>query len=232
MSTRPRWSPDDAARRARIAYRLATKHQAAVEPRLSPGLLAQLAADRAALGDASVGSRSALVGQKVATATERDVARKGHRFVLRVRAVVRRSAGAPEPLRTALGVGDNLRATNTSAVAAALDAIVAQAAVLAAHGVLPADVAKAQALSAQLKSADASQGAARDARASLTEDRVDTQRRLERAVGEIASRGALAFDEDDPAEAALVERFERLVSSNGPSDEDELDAGPEPTPAG
>lgn len=231
MSTKPRWSPDDAKRRARIAYRLATKHQAAVEPRLSPGLLAQLAADRAALGDASVGSLSALTGQKTATATERDVAEKGHRLVLRVREVIRRSPSAPAPLWAALGIGDNLRPTDTAAVAAALDALAGQAAALAAHGILPSDIAKAQALSAQLKGADASQDASRDARAVAIEDRVDAQLRLERAVDQIASRGAMAFDEDVPAEAVIVERFERLVSASGPTAEDETDAGPEPAPA-
>jgi len=231
MSTKPRWSTDDAKRRARIAYRLATKHQAAVEPRLSPGLLAQLAADRAALGDASVGSLSALTGQKTATATERSLAEKGHRFVIRVREVVRRSPNAPAHLWAALGIGDGLAHGDTAGVAAALDAVVAQAAALASLGILPADVAKAQALSAQLKSADASQDASRDARASATEDRADTQRRLERAVDEIASRGAMAFDDDSPAEAAIVERFERLVSASGPTAEDETDAGPEPAPA-
>ena len=231
MSTKPRWSPDDAKRRARIAYRLATKHQAAVEPRLSPGLLAQLAADRAALGDASVGSLSALTGQKTATATERDLAEKGHRLVLRVREVIRRSPSAPAPLWAALGIGDNLRPTDTAAVAAALDALAGQAAALAAHGILPSDIAKAQALSAQLKGADASQDASRDARAVAIEDRVDAQLRLERAVDQIASRGAMAFDEDVPAEAVIVERFERLVSASGPTAEDETDAGPEPAPA-
>ena len=231
MSTKPRWSPDDAKRRARIAYRLATKHQAAVEPRLSPGLLAQLAADRAALGDAGVGSLSALTGQKTATATERDVAEKGHRLVLRVREVIRRSPSAPAPLWAALGIGDNLRPTDTAAVAAALDALAGQAAALAAHGILPSDIAKAQALSAQLKGADASQDASRDARAVAIEDRVDAQLRLERAVDQIASRGAMAFDEDVPAEAVIVERFERLVSASGPTAEDETDAGPETAPA-
>ena len=231
MSTKPRWSPDDAKRRARVAYRLATKHQAAVEPRLSPGLLAQLAADRAAIGDASVGSLSALTGQKTATATERDVAEKGHRLVLRVREVIRRSPSAPAPLWAALGIGDNLRPTDTAAVAAALDALAGQAAALAAHGILPSDIAKAQALSAQLKGADASQDASRDARAVAIEDRVDAQLRLERAVDQIASRGAMAFDEDVPAEAVIVERFERLVSASGPTAEDETDAGPEPAPA-
>ena len=123
MSTKPRWSPDDAKRRARIAYRLATKHQAAVEPRLSPGLLAQLAADRTALGDASVGSLSALATQKTATATERDLAAKGHRLALRVREVIRRSPNAPAHLWAALGIGDALRPGDTAGVAAALDAL-------------------------------------------------------------------------------------------------------------
>ena len=231
MSTKPRWSPDDAKRRARIAYRLATKHQAAVEPRLSPGLLAQLAADRAALGDASVGSLSALATQKTATATERDLAAKGHRLALRVREVIRRSPNAPAHLWAALGIGDALRPGDTAGVAAALDALASQAAALAAHGILPSDIAKAQALSAQLKGADASQDASRDARAVAIEDRVDAQLRLERAVDQIASRGAMAFDEDVPAEAVIVERFERLVSASGPTAEDETDAGPEPAPA-
>jgi hypothetical protein len=226
----PRWSLADAQRRARVAYRLAIKHQAAIEPRLPPGLLAQLLADRATLGDAAAGKVASLASQKLATRGERVTAERGHRMVMRIRNVVRRGGELPT-LRTALGVGDDLRPSDTAGVVAALQAIVAQAAELAPLGVIADDVAKAQALAAALSGANVAQGSAFDAREATTEARHEAQLRVEQAIDRVSAVGALAFDDDDDAASELVAaRFERLVASSGPSAADEDDVGDEPAP--
>ena len=225
----PRWSLADVQRRARVAYRLAVKHQAAVEPRLPPGMLAQLLADRALLGDAAAGKVTSLVGQKIATSTERATSERAHRMVMKLRNLVKRSGDLPT-LRTALGVGDELRASDTAGVVAALQSIVARAAELAPLGVLADDITKAQALAAALSGAEGAQGGAFDTREASTEERHDLQLRVEQAVGRISAVGALAFDDGDAASELVAERFERLVASSGPTEADETDAGDEPAP--
>jgi len=227
-STKPRWTLDDTLRRGRLAYRLVNKHVSKVEPRLSAGLLNQLKTDRAALGDASAGGTSALTAQKTATSHERDTAAEGHALVMQIREVVARTAGASPTLRTAIGIGDGLRADSTPKVIAALDSVVNNAVALGFCGVLTEDIEEAKTLAADLRAADASQGSAKDARSNTTEDRIDTQLRIERAIDEISSRGTLAFRKDK----VIAERFGRLVSSGGPTAEDEADAGSEPAAAG
>lgn len=224
-----RWSLGDVQRRARVAYRLAIKHQPAVEPRLPAGMLSQLLADRALLGDAAAGKATALVGQKIATSTERATSERGHRMVMKIRNVVKRAGDLPA-LRTALGVGDDLRPTDTAGVVAALQTIVARAAELAPLGVLADDVAKAQALATALSGANVAQAGAFDAKETSTEARQEAQLRAEQAIDRIASVGALAFDDDDAASEVVADRFERLVASSGPTDADEADAGDEPAP--
>lgn len=225
----PRWSLADAQRRARVAYRLAIKHQAAIEPRLPPGLLAQLLADRATLGDAAAGKVASLASQKLATRGERVTAERGHRMVMRIRNVVRRGGELPT-LRAALGVGDDLRPSDTAGVVAALQAIVAQAAELAPLGVIADDVVKAQALAAALSGANVAQGSAFDVREATTEARHEAQLRVEQAIHRVSAVGALAFDDDDAASELTAARFERLVASSGPSAADEDDVGDEPAP--
>jgi hypothetical protein len=229
MSTKPRWLLEDAKRRARIAYRLATKHDKEVEPRLDAGLLDQLKADRAALGDATASRTTVLTGQKIATSHERSTATDGHTLVMGIREVVARTATASQTLRTAIGIGDGLKADNTAKVIAALDSLVTNAVALGFCGVLAEDIDEAKTIAADLRAADTGQADAKDARSDKTEDRIDTQLRVERAIDQISSRGTLAFRKSK----VIAERFGRLVSSGGPTAADEADAGEEPaeTPA-
>lgn len=232
MQTEPRWSLDDTRRRGRVALLLATQHQAALEPRLDAGLLAQLAADLATLGDGAVSRVTALNVQKTATATERELADDGHDLVMRVRAAVRASPLSTEAQRTALGVGDSLKATDTAGVVAALERLVAVGAELASFGVLPSDLAEAASLASALRGADGGQGSASDARLVDTSGRAAAQLRVELAVRQIAARGPLAFPGKQPGSAAVRAAFDRLDSRTGPTAEDEAPTpAPNPAPA-
>ncbi|HEV8322349.1 MAG TPA: hypothetical protein VG389_12090 [Myxococcota bacterium] len=225
MATKPRWKLDDALRRARTATRLTNKHSAAVTPRLDAGLVTQLVSDRETLGDATARGAEALTGQKTATKTERTTAEGAHAFVIAIRNAVDRTRGAPPPLRTAVGIGDDLRKTDTQGVVAVLRSVVQNASALAACGVSSDDVTKATTMIADLLGADDTQGQKMDDRADHTEDKNDVQLRLEAAVDQISARGALAFVGDP----VLKARFERLVASGGPTPEDEQAAETEPS---
>lgn len=221
MATKPRWDLEDAKRRARVAAHLAERHGAQLTPRLEAGLLDQLAADRIFLGDAS--DARPLTAQKVATATEREIAADAHDLVMTIRNVVARSGSANAALRTAIGIGDGLRKDDTKGVLAALKAIETHAESLRAVGVHSDDVAEAAALAASLRAADDAQSTSMNARADSTEARVAAHLRLEAAVDSISSKGALAFRKDPLVRA----RFERLVADGGPQADDDR-GGPGP----
>lgn len=197
---------------------------AALRFSIAPGLLTQFGADRATLGDASARGTGALAGQKTATTDERAVAAEGHLLVMAVRDAVSRTRGAPATLRTGVGIGDGLKDRDTQRVIAALRAIVEHGTALATCGVTSDDVADARRLADALFAAQGQQDAKMDARSATTEDRNDVQLRMEAAIDEISSRGALATLRDRVA----AERFQRLVSHTGPTAEDEQQAGPEP----
>jgi hypothetical protein len=229
MAKQPRWALADALRRARVAFRLADKHKLALEPRLPAGLLGQLLADRALLGDGAAGSVMALVAQKVATSAERATSERAHRMVMKLRNLVKRSGDHPT-LRTALGWATSCaRATRWGwwprSSASPRTRPSSRRSVCS-----PDDVAKAQALATQLAGADVKQAGAMDARASTTEDRVDAHLRVEQAIDRISAVGTLAFDEDDAASQLVAARFERLVETSGPSADDEAELGDEPAP--
>ena len=153
-----------------------------------------------------------------------EIAEDGHDLVMVIRNVVKRSEVAKESLRTAVGIGDGLDAGQTRGVLAALDAIGTNADGLRACGVQNDDIAEAAALATSLRAADASQGASMDSRTASTEDRIDAQLRVQAAVGSIMAKGVLAFRKDP----VIRGRFERLVSSDGPSAEDDPGAPPAP----
>lgn len=222
----PRWSLESTLHRARVAYRLATKYQSFVEPRLSPGLLAQLLADRALLGDSNAQASLALTNQKTATSAERELAAEAHALIMQIREAVARSRNVPDDLRTNIGIGDGLRAIDTSKVIAGLDAVISSAVPLGSCGVLPQDILDATQLRDALHAADLKQNAARDLRSNLAESREDTQLRVQASVDEIAGRAPLAFRKDKLLQA----RFERVVSASGPTPEDDAEAGAEPAP--
>lgn len=220
----PRWSLDNALGRARVAHRLALKHRAVIEPRLDSGEIDQLAAHRAALGDSSdVGP---LTTQKTATASEREIAADAYDLIVLARTAVRRSRNGNAALRSALGVGGDLKQSDTAGILLVLGAIATHSASLRACRMSTGDIEEAAALATALRSADASQTVTQDARADSTEQRNDIQLELEAEVEAIHVAGTLGFRKD----AAIRARFARLVSSNGPEQDD--DPGPQPvTPA-
>lgn len=224
--TKPRWPTDDTLRRARIGNRIGVKYQIVLAPRLPAGFFDQLQMDRAFLGDPEARDATKLRAQKITTAAEREASTKGYAFVMGVREMAKRDKSASQELRTALGIGDGLRAKDTRGVALALKVIVDQAPALAALGVLPEDIAEATELRTNLLAADAAQDDRRDEREETTEARLEAQLRIEAAIDILSSRGAFAF-RNDPRVQAL---FQRLVAGSGPSAQDEKDAGGEPNP--
>lgn len=215
MATKPRWALDDAKERARVAAHLAEVHTERLSPRLEPGLVEQLAADRVFLGDDS--DARPLTAQKVATATEREIAEDGHDLVMAIRNAVARSPNAGAALRKAVGIGERLRKSDTDGIVRALHAIVTHAESLRAVGVHNDDVAEASALAASLRAADDAQGASKNARSDATEARLAAHLRIEKAIDSISSKGVLAFRK----EPLVRERFERLVSDTGPRPDDD-----------
>lgn len=220
----PRWELEDALRRARTADRLLERHTAKVTPRLDEGTGAQLKADIALLGGPADGAQ--LGTQKTATATEREIAADAHDLIMLMRNALRRSPKATQALRTAMGVGQQLNPAVTKAVLDALAAIATHAPALRECRIAEADIEEAASLATRLQAADATQKGAQGARTGSTEDRIDAQLRLEAAIDAIHVAGTLAFRKD----AAIRGRFERLVSSSGPSAEDQRDPPPDPTP--
>lgn len=214
-ASKPRWELNDALRRARVGAHLVTLHSAEVVPRLDAGLMDQVATDRVFLGDAS--DAKPLTDQKTATTNERELAADGHDLVMAIREAVARSPKATETLKTAMGIGDGLRPTDTRGVLDTLGAVGRNADALRAIGVQNQEIEEAASLATQLRGANAAQDVSIDARSDATHDRVTAQLRLEAAVDVISSQGALAFRKN----AAVRERFERLVSSTGPLAEDD-----------
>jgi hypothetical protein len=216
----PKWDEAGAVRRGESGDRLLDKHGAELASRIEdPGLSARLKADLATLKGTS---RGAVLGtQKTATATEREIAEDAYDLLMLIRAAVQRSPNGTKKLRKAIGVGDDLAATKTQDVLDALNAVAANAAGLRLCRIAADDIEEAASLATQLQAADAGQTSAKQARAGSTEDRVDTQLRIEEAVDAIHVAGMLAFRK----QPAIRARFERLVSASGPSAEDEDEGG-------
>lgn len=220
----PRWDQAGAIRRGESGDRLLEKHSAELASRIEdPGLSARLKADLATLKGTS---RGGVLGvQKTATATEREIAEDAYDLIMLMRKAVQRSPNGTAALRKAIGVGDDLAPTKTQQILDVLAAVAANAAGLRLCRVAADDIEEAASLATQLQAADAGQTTAQQARAGSTEDRVDTQLRIEEAVDAIHVAGMLAFRK----QPAIRARFERLVSASGPSaedeDEDEDDGG-------
>ena len=215
MATDPRWEPDEAVRRGGAAWVLATEHAGVMSARLDAGVLDQLKRDYQALG--GVGDLGPLTAQKIATRTEREVADDAHDLIGVFRELVQRSKAATSTLRTAIGVGDGLKATDTERVLNVLDQIVLNEPGLLACGATAEEVDEAEALAISLRGADDAQTTSVGARSIATNRRADAQLRLEAAVDQIYSRGRAAFRKN----SAVRARFERLVSADGPTAEEE-----------
>ena len=216
----PKWDQAGAIRRGESGDRLLDKYGAELASRIEdPGLSAQLKADLAALKGSS---RGAVLGvQKTATATEREIAEDAHDLLMLMRDAARRSPNGTAALRKAIGVGDDLDPGDTQGILDVLAAVAAHADGLRRCRVAADDITEAASLATQLQAADAGQTSAKQGRASSTEERVDIQLRIEAAVDVIHVAGKLAFRK----QPAVRGRFERLVSTSGPSDEDEGGGG-------
>lgn len=220
-ATKPRWPQAEALRRGRTATRIAVKHAAMVDPFLSPGARDELLEARASLGDES--AIRALVAQKTATAAKDDIAERLHGLLMRIREAVARTSDATEEQRAAVGIGDEIGETEAKKILAQIQSIQANRAILVPCGVIGPVVDVLVAGSITLRERVAAQTAAEDARSDTTEERIEAHLTIERLVDQISSRGALAFEvAGDPV---LRDRFMRLVSAEGPTKEDELEAG-------
>lgn len=83
---------------------------------------------------------------------------------------------------------------------------------------------EARGLAARLPAADDAQMTAIDTKIDATRAKVDAHLRIEAAVDQIASRGAIEFRRD----SAILARFDALTSNAGPLPED-VEPEPEPT---
>lgn len=209
---RPRWDQAGAVRRGETADRLLDKHGEALASRIEdPGLSTQLKADLTTLKGSSRGA--ALGTQKTATASEREIAEDAYDLLMVMREAVKRSPNGTATLRKAIGVGDNLDPGNTRGILDVLAAVAAHADGLRQCRIGADDIAEAASFATQLQDADDGQTSAQQARAGSTEDRMDTQLRIEAAIDVISTVGVLAFRK----QPAIRARFERLVSASGPS---------------
>ena len=226
-SANPRWTLAGDRRRGEMAYALAVgDDRAAIEPRLSEGLVGQLEADLTSLREAGAGVLGDLGGQKAATGAERRTAGEGHELIMLVREAGRRRAGGDLELLAALGVGDRLNPRSTQGVLAGLESIVRLGGEdgdgLRRIGVLPSDIEEAGAIAGRLRGADATQWERITSRSAGTEGRTSLRLRVEAAVDEIASAGALAFRRD-PVKLA---RYQAMVADVA-VEADEAEAPPE-----
>lgn len=211
---RPRWERNDTLRRSASTKRLLTKHADVLEPELEEGFVAGFDGDVEALrtgGDAPM-----LGAQKTATASERELASDAHDLLMIIRALAQRSPKASAALRTALAVGEPLKVTDTNRILELLAVVAAQADALRACGAPAVSIAEAATLAIDLKNADDQQQVKIGERTNTTEDRNDIQVRVEAGVETVSLLGVFLFRKN----AAVRGRFERLLSSSGPTKED------------
>lgn len=231
--TKPKWDQTDALRRGKTASRLAAKKATVLDPFLSPGAREALLEARARLGDES--AIKALGNQKTQTAAKSDAAERLEALIMAARNAVDRTDGATQEQRTAVGIGERLP-TDAKRLEQ-VERIVKNRDILVSCGII-APVVEAMIVGAgQLRIRMAEQGQAMDERADTTEERLDAHLTIQRLVDEISSRGRLAITM--AGDEVLAARFDRLVSTEGPTAEDEQEAGedenpttptPEPTP--
>lgn len=218
---KPRWEMKSALHRAREGHRLALRHRAALEPRLSPGLIEGLGTDLERLGGRRADRAETVTTQKGTTGRERDVAEEAHNWVLSIRNMARRTDLFPHGDRKALGVGEKLSPDDTGRVIGAIAAILKLGAerpdVLRRIGVLEEDLPEGRQLGLDLGGADSAQAAIFAVGKDRTFDKNVVQLRIEAAIDEISSRGAMALRQD----AQERERFEDLVAEAGPKPQEE-----------
>lgn len=229
-ATKPKWTREDAVVRGKAAGKLGGEFKAEIEPRLTPGRLDGVKTDSKDLKGSNVVRTVVMVEQKTATAGERDVAGEAADMVGRVRANVKKTRGMKSADLKSFGVGEKVAARSTSNVLAALrmcvNAIGKDPDRARRAGLLDSDKLELEGYIATLGKADDVQDAAVDASKDTTISKKALQLRVEAAVDEIATRGAIAFR----LKPAIRERFEALISHAGPAAQDR-EAEEEPQPA-
>lgn len=225
-ATKPRWPQPEALRRGQTASRLAVKHATTLDPYLSAGARDRLLVARAKLGDAS--AAGVLNAQKTATAGKSGTAKGLQDLIMNIRNAVARTKDATDAQRAAVGIGETLSETDVNAILAQAAEIVRNRDILVACGVIPPVVDALSVAATELTASSSAQAGAKDTRSDTTEARTDAHLEIEALVDEISSRGALAFGM--LKNAVLAGRFARLVSSEGPTAEDDKEAGDDDAP--
>ena len=209
------WRVGVALRVAEAAYRLATDHRAALDPRLPAGVIEGLGADMAALRGTSAGAKAARAGKRSATITQHEAGRRGYELAMAIRAAVRGGEPDDKALQKAFGVGDQVHARKVTSVEAAIETILrgAEADPERARGVgvLPEDIEEARRVREALSTADASQEGKAVSSKVATSNRDEAQRRVQQAVRRIVGAAALAFR----GQPDLARLFADLIPSRG-----------------
>jgi hypothetical protein len=212
--SKTKWETADVSRIGQGALALALEQRAAVEPRLSAGLLDGLAADLDAFDGKRAAATLAPESLREATRTQDAAAEAAHAFLVAARGAVARN-GATAAQRAAFGLKVPAKTQKVSSLVAGLKALIEAAAsfpdVARSSGLLTSDLEQAGALRTALTAADATQEAKKQSRKTPTAERAETQQRIEKAVDAIVAAGTLAFVLD-PGKAA---RFRALVPSYG-----------------
>lgn len=195
------------------AFKLASEHAGAIEPRL-PGMTAGLKTDVDALGVVIPGALQARAEAKAATGAQRGIAQQACLQVRAIRATVRKS-GASKAVQKAYGVGLLLAPTKVAIVKAAIQQIVNRATSAPEEaegfGLQAADVASLTALLTALTSADSDQDVKRANAPQSTRARNVTANRVLKMAAIIAGTGMRAFAHS-PTEYGL---FKALMASTG-----------------
>ena len=178
------------------AFALATRYKAELDPRLPPGIVANLAADLTTLGASPLPTAEA-VAEAPAPPSLAEAMTVATTLISAIHDAVR-GAGAKSEVRKAYGVSGKTASKEGKALIAGGEKIVTQAQAdptqALSLGILPADViALVQAL-ADLTAAEAlARGKSGQGGGTTGKERQAAERRMREAVARISGAGVLAF---------------------------------------
>jgi hypothetical protein len=209
-----KWELDRTLQVAREALSLLEGRREALEPRLDPGAIEGLQNDIRALEALKSGRPAKAQEVQGLTGTKKDQARYGAEWVSAIREAVKRRA-AGQGLRKSVGVGRNIHPTRETAVAGAIEGILAlakeQPQALRACGILDSDLDTGRALLAALGEVQAGQKNGLVDKKNLTDMKNATQARLEETVEAVATAAYLHYLASD---RALAQRFRNLIPAS------------------
>lgn len=212
---KPKWPIEKAIYYGKEALKLAQEHRPNIEPRLNAGELDGLQSNLAQLDAMETGRPAKTTEVKGLTGSQKDIAQKGHDWVIAVRKAVKdRTDGAG--LEKAVGVGLAIQPTQAKSVETAIEAILAaaqeRAAELRACGILDSDIQRGRAILASIEGARSTQDGGMGQKKDMTNAKDTAQKAVEKAIASISSMGHLEYLESDPA---LAQRFLDLIPGNG-----------------